>query len=120
MGSGVPAMALPGGAAAATAAGGAAGTGELSAVEMEEASIALAYQLQMEEQMGLPHRAGVQQMETGDGEEDESSQLAIRLQQEELQWHGTAGHGGVAAAGEEEELDEDMRLAMQLSQQQGD
>ena len=52
-------------------------------------------------------------------EDDESLQLAIRLQQEELQWHGAAG-GAAAGGGGEGEMDEDMRLAMQLSQQQDD
>ena len=54
-------------------------------------------------------------MDTGGGEEmDESLQLALQLQQEELQWHaaGVAAHAGT--------LDEDVRLAMQLSQQDED
>ena len=96
-----------------------AAAGQLSATEMEEASIALAYQLQMEEAGGLPHHGGTLQMETSGAEDDESLQLAIRLQQEELQWHGAAG-GAAAGGGGEGEMDEDMRLAMQLSQQQDD
>ena len=73
---------------------------------MEEASIALAYQLQMEEGGGQ----NLQQMETAEDEDESSLQLAIRLQQEELQWHGSIEGSGAD--------DQDLRLAMQLSQQQ--
>ena len=41
---------------------------------------------------------------------DESLRLAIQLQQEELQWAGGQGGG---------ELDDDLRFAMELSQQGG-
>ena len=95
---------------------------KLSMAEMEEESLRLAYQLQQEE-----HSAFIQAVRVSESpvpasggmgptgapaeeEMDESLRLAIQLQQEELQWAGGQGGG---------ELDDDMRLAMELSQQGG-
>ena len=92
----------------------------MTPAEMEASSLALAYQLQAEEHSAFMQAVrvsspgpradaggGLQQMET---EEDaESLQLAMALQQEELRW------GAVVADGE---VDEDMRLAMQLAREE--
>ena len=118
----------------------------LSVVEMEAQSLALAYQLQQEEHAafisavrvssptaaagplgGLPASAGgALSMDTDAGaveeqeeeDMDESLRLAIRLQQEELQWHqvGYAGNPGGGGG----DPDEDIRLAMELSQAEQD
>ena len=93
---------------------------------MEAQSLALAYQLQQEEHAALMQAvrvsspglrpasgagSGPQHMETSPSAEDDGSlQLALRLQQEELQWHAAGVNVGV-------DEDEDVRLAMQLSQE---
>ena len=101
--------------------------GPLSPSDMEQQSLALAYQLQREEHAAFaqavrassPTQAAAQGMDTaaaGDDELDESLRLAIQLQQEELTWHAAAASGGG-----DEDVDEDhVRLAMELSQQQED
>jgi hypothetical protein len=88
----------------------------MTPAEMEEASIALAYQLQMEEAGSLQRHSFQgpgEQAVPSSAEEDESLKLAMQLQQQELAMMG-------ASAGNEGDYDEDMRLAMQLSQQQDD
>ena len=70
-------------------------------------------QLHMEEQNAIRQSGAHESMETG--EVDESLQLAIQLQQEQLggmQW--MQGAGGSA------EYDEDLRLAMQMQAEQND
>ena len=97
----------------------------MTPAEMEASSLALAYQLQQEEHAAFmqavrvsspapraeagsaPAAGEPQHMETEDAE---SLQLAMALQQEELQWGAVAGAGLNAG-----EMDEDMRLAMQLA-----
>ena len=90
--------------------------------EMEEESLRLAYQLQQEEHSAFIQAVRVSEspMPASGGmgptgapaeeEMDESLRLAIQLQQEELQWAGGQGGG---------ELDDDLRFAMELSQQGG-
>lgn len=100
--------------------------------EAEAQSLALAFQLQQEEHAAFMHAVRVSSPAPGtqpsagsgtiggepmmDDEMDESLQLAMQLQQEELQWHAAASG---AAAGIDAE-DEDMRLAMRLAAEQDD
>ena len=101
--------------------------------ELEASSLALAWRLQQEEQedfmramrVNTPTHGqgqvtsaseGIEQMDTDD---DESLQLAIRLQQEELHWQELQSRQGMLAAfgGSEEglaqQLDEDSLAALQ-------
>ena len=114
-------------------------TQQLSAAEMEAQSLALAYQLQQEEHaafmqavrvsspappsgVAAPAATGVaddhsMDVSAADDEDDgmdESLRLAIRLQQEELQWHQAGSHAGAPDAGMTD--DDSLRLAMELSQ----
>jgi hypothetical protein len=99
--------------------------------EISEAqSLALALQLQQEEHSAFMQAVRVsspapQSVASGahgggepmvDDDMDESLQLAMQLQQEELQWHAAAA--GTAAGAGGEALDEDMRLAMRLAAEQ--
>ena len=62
-----------------------------------------------------------QMMELDGGEDEESLQLALQLQQEELHWQSLQSRRAVAAAigsQPDEEMDEDLRLAQMLQAQE--
>lgn len=74
---------------------------------------------------GVPAVAA-EHMDMAEDADDESLQLALQLQQEELEWQAlqsrravAAAMGtGAAAAGVDGELDEDMQLAMRLQREE--